>query len=346
MTKVVITGGAGFIGSHVSEHFARQNHDVVVCDNLSRHAMLSGVLSDVSYNWNRLKRHPRIRLMKVDVRDFDALAQASKSAEIVVHAAGQVAVTASLRDPRTDFENNALGTFNVLEVARQNDCAVVFCSTNKVYGDNVNCIPTKENEMRYSFSDPELANGVPEDFSIDRTGHTPYGSSKLAGDIYVQDYAHTYGLKTGVFRLSCVYGDHQFGVEDQGWVAWFTIATLTGKPVTIYGNGKQVRDVLYVGDLVDAFDRFLEGNITSDVFNIGGGPANTISILELLQLLHEFTGKQPEVSFGDWRQSDQKIYVSDIRKAQSRLGWKPSVNPREGVRLLADWVGQNLVLFR
>jgi CDP-paratose 2-epimerase len=256
-----------------------------------------------------------------------------------------VAVTTSLNDPRTDFEANALGTFNVLEAARLNDSTLIFCSTNKVYGENVNRILVKEGPLRYEYDDPHYANGIPESFSIDHTGHSPYGSSKLSADIYVQDYAHTYGLRTGVFRMSCIYGERQFGVEDQGWLAWFVIASIMGRPITIYGDGKQVRDVLYVKDLVAAFDRFLRSGTKHGVFNMGGGPENTLSLLELLDLIKKTTGRYPELRYDNWRPSDQKVYISDITKARETLGWKPTTSPLDGVVQLIKWVEANRNLF-
>jgi CDP-paratose 2-epimerase len=341
----VVTGGAGFIGSHVAEHFAKYG-DVIVCDNLSRTSMLGKMEGVRSYNWDYLSReYPKVRCHRIDLRDFRSLRETAKGADTIVHAAGQVAVTTSVVDPRTDFEINALGTFNVLEVARLNDTSVVFCSTNKVYGENVNSIPIREEQSRYSYADPSFSKGIPEALSIDHTGHSPYGSSKLAADIYAQDYASTYGLKTGVFRMSCIYGERQFGVEDQGWLAWFVIATLTGRSIRVFGNGKQVRDVLYVKDLVDAFDRFVRSNIKHEVFNMGGGPENTLSLLELLDQLRGLAGKQPKVTFRDWRPSDQRVYVSAIEKAQKMLGWKPRVSPREGVKLMVDWIQRNIGLF-
>jgi CDP-paratose 2-epimerase len=339
--RTVITGGGGFIGSHAAEHFSR-NHEVIVCDNLSRFQAASDTSEAQSYNWYFLKkRYPKIKLCLVDLRNGQAVEEATKGADTIIHAAGQVTVTNSLVDPRTDFETNALGTFNILEAARLNDSEFVFCSTNKVYGENVNSIPLREETTRYALDDSRHSNGIPEDLSIDRTGHSPYGSSKLAADVYVQDYAHTYGLKTCVFRMSCIYGERQFGVEDQGWLAWFVIATLTDKPITIYGNGKQVRDVLYVKDLIDAFDRFLLSNIRHAVFNMGGGPNNTLSLLELLDLLRTVTGKHPKVFFSDWRPADQKVYVSDIRKVRQALGWTPVVPPQEGISRVINWVKEN-----
>ena len=256
-----------------------------------------------------------------------------------------MALRTSVLDPREDFEVNALGTINVLEAARLSDSITLFCSTNKVYGENVNMIPVKEGPKSYSFKDPTYEKGIPESFPIDRTGHSPYGASKLAADVYVQDYAHTYGLKTAVFRMSCIYGERQFGVEDQGWLAWFVIATLTERPITIYGDGKQVRDVLHVDDLVDAFTRFVDSKARHGVFNMGGGNKNTLSLLELLDLLKSLTGKSPDVSTSEWRPSDQKVYVSDTTRAQEQLGWKPTITPIEGVKRVVRWVEANRNLF-
>jgi len=344
--KILVTGGAGFIGSHAAEYHAKKGYEVTVFDNLSRVEILGKSVGDPLYNWNYLRNYHNIKLVKGDVRDFEEVKTASKNVDVIIHAAAQVAVTASLRDPRTDFEINALGTFNVLEAARLNDASLVFCSTNKVYGENVDKIAVKAEGKRYCFADEKYRNGIPETFPVDLCGHSPYGCSKLAADLYVQDYAHTYGLKTGVFRLSCIYGERQFGVEDQGWVAWFTIATLTNKPITIYGDGKQVRDVLYIEDLIDAFDRFLGSKLKHEIFNIGGGPENILSLLELLEFLKELTGKEARVSFADWRPADQRIYVSDVSKAKRILNWSPKIGVVDGIKRLARWVSANIALFQ
>jgi CDP-paratose 2-epimerase len=309
--------------------------------------MLGSIIKDDMLNWHYLsKRHANIKLLKEDVRNLESVRSLSKSASVIVHCAGQVAVKTSVMNPILDFETNVTGTLNVLEAARENDSSVIFCSTNKVYGENVNAIPVKDDgTLRYSFAPQEFEKGIPEDFPIDQTGHTPYGSSKLAADIYVQDYAHTYGLKTGVFRLSCIYGENQFGIEDQGWVAWFAMASIIGKPVTIFGNGRQVRDALYVKDLIAAFDCFLRSKLRHGVFNVGGGPENTISLLELLQMLRKLTGRYPNVSFSDWRTADQKVYISDIRKIGRELGWKPTVDPEDGTKRLVHWIRENRLIF-
>jgi CDP-paratose 2-epimerase len=299
---------------------------------------------DTNYNLNYLK-YDNIEFIKGDVRDFDLLKELCKDVGVIIHTAAQVAVTTSLTNPRVDFEINVLGTFNVLEAARlsRENPTVIFCSTNKVYGSNVNKIPVKELETRYEFE--EYKNGIPETFPIDLCEHTPYGSSKLAADIYVQDYAERNEIRAGVFRMSCIYGERQFGVEDQGWVAWFTIATLTDKPITIYGDGKQVRDILFVDDLTHAFDLFIEKGIEKGVYNIGGGPENTLSLLELLSLLEKETEKRPKIPYDDWRPSDQKVYISNINKVRKELSWKPEMSIKPGIRKLIDFVEDNRSLF-
>ena len=279
MKTILVTGGAGFIGSHLAEYYGEKGHNVIVLDNLCRAELLKKDSKNVEYNWNFLKRFENIKLLKGDIRDLSLLKEASKGADVIIHAAAQTAVTTSVSDPEPDFTTNALGTFNVLEAARKNNVnSVLYCSTNKVYGENVNNIGVEVGKSRYSFKE-EFKGGIKESFETDLCEHTPYGCSKFTGDIYAQDYGHLYGIKTGVFRMSCIYGTRQFGVEDQGWVAWFTIATITGQPITIYGDGKQVRDVLYVKDLVRLFDIFLNSNLKKGVFNICGGPNNTLSLL-------------------------------------------------------------------
>jgi CDP-paratose 2-epimerase len=344
--KVLVTGGAGFIGSHVAETFARDGHPVTVYDNLSRARLLKKDDRNARYNWDHLGRIPGITLREADVRDAGALREAAVGAEIIVHTAAQTAVTTSVVDPGQDFENNVIGAFNALEAARAQNPrpAVIFCSTNKVYGENVNRIPLTEGATRWAFAG-EAAAGVNEGFSVDLCEHTPYGCSKLTGDLYMQDYAHLYGIKTGVFRMSCIYGTRQFGMEDQGWVAWFVIAALTGKPLTVFGDGKQVRDLLWVDDLVAAYRAFLGSDRPHGVYNMGGGPEFTLSLLELLDHLGERLGRKVPVTFADWRPSDQKVYVSDITKARRELSWAPAVSPREGVEKLIDWVEANRGLF-
>ncbi|MBI2549626.1 SDR family NAD(P)-dependent oxidoreductase [Candidatus Woesearchaeota archaeon] len=344
--KVLVTGGAGFIGSHIAERYAKEGHDIVVFDNLSRSELLKKPIRHADYNKKYLEQFKNVKFIKGDIRNEKEIAAAAKDTDVIFHAAAQTAVTTSITDPRPDFEANIVGTFNVMEAARKSgkNTSIIHCSTNKVFGSNVNKIRIVERQDHYEF-EPSFKAGVPEPFSIDMCEHTPYGVSKLAGDLYAQDYAHVYGLKTGVFRMSCIYGTRQFGVEDQGWVAWFAIATILGKPLTIYGDGKQVRDVLYVSDLIDLYDRFLKSSLKHGVFNTGGGPKNTLSLLQLLDLLEKFTGKRSKLSFSDWRPSDQKVFVADISAAKSALGWEPKVSPEEGVKKLVGFVSENKKLF-
>jgi len=344
--KALVTGGAGFVGSHIAELYAKKGWDVTILDNLSRPKLLNKEIKNIDFNAKFLSNNfSNVEVLNKHIHNFEELDDSAKGVDVIFHAAAQTAVTASVANPRADFEANALGTFNVMEAARKNDVkAVIYCSTNKVYGNNPNSINIKESSKRYDF-EGEFENGLPETFPIDHCEHTPYGCSKLTGDLYAQDYAHVYGIKTGVFRMSCIYGTRQFGVEDQGWVAWFTIATVLGKPITIYGDGKQVRDVLYVTDLVELFDKFLGSNTKHGVYNTGGGSSNTMSLLELLDILKDLTGKQSQLSFSDWRPSDQKVFIADISKANQQLNWTPKTTPTEGVQKLVNWVNENKEIF-
>jgi CDP-paratose 2-epimerase len=329
--RYLITGGAGFIGVNAAAHAARLGHSVTALDNLSR----QGTQENLA--WLR-SEFPAVRAVFADIRrDQQALDAEAAQAEVILHLASQVAVTTSVTDPRTDFEINALGTFNVLEAARRSPRPpmVIYSSTNKVYG-GMEDVAIVEDGNRYRYA--ALPQGAGEERPLDF--HSPYGCSKGAADQYVRDYSRIYGLRTVVFRQSCIYGPHQFGVEDQGWVAWFVLRGLLCRPVTIYGDGKQVRDVLYVGDLIAAFDAAVAriDRVAGRVYNIGGGPQNTLSLLELVELIREMEGRPLEHSFGDWRPGDQRVYISDIRKAAEELGWSPQVPPERGVRMLRDWM--------
>lgn len=339
--KILVTGGAGFVGSHVAEYYGKGN-EVIAFDNLSRGVLLKQDMKEKQQNVSFLKSIG-VKHILGDIRDFKELSKAAKGCDVIFHLAAQTAVTTSVTDPRPDFETNALGTFNVMEAARINDVKkLVYASTNKVYGENVNEVPLEEKKSRYEFKGKT---GIPETFSIDHCEHTPYGVSKLTGDLYAQDYGKLYGIKTGVFRMSCIYGTRQFGLEDQGWVAWFAIAALLNKKITIFGDGKQVRDVLYVTDLVKLYDAFLQSNKGSGVYNAGGGPNNTMSLMEYLEMLQEELETTITPSFAEWRPSDQKVYISDISKAKKELGWEPKVSPKDGVKKLVEWVKANKNLF-
>ena len=206
-----------------------------------------------------------------------------------------------------------------------------------MYGENVNRLSVRLNGDRYEYADPAFELGIPESFSLDGSEHTPYGVSKLAADLYVQEYFHTYGLKTAVFRMSCIYGTRQFGNYDQGWIEHFILSALRNKKITIYGDGKQVRDVLFVSDLIEAYNAFLESRLKGGLFNMGGGHKNTLSLLELLERIEKTTGRRPDISFDEWRNGDQKVYISDIRKAMKHLGWEPKVSAEDGFQKLINW---------
>jgi len=340
--KILVPGGCGFVGSHVVETFANEGEEVIALDNFSRSSILKSAERSRKakmHNYNYLKKLKekkglKIEFVKGDIRKMKDLEGIGK-VDGIIHTAAQVAVTSSLEDPFTDFSINALGTLNLLEHARKSNASFIYCSTNKVYGDNGNKLELEEKEKRYSYKN---AKGISEEFSIDLCEHTPYGCSKLTGDLYVQDYGHLYGMHTGIFRMSCQYGPRQFGNEDQGWVAHFVFNTVRGKDITIYGDGKQVRDLLYASDLVAIYKAFLNNkSLKGEVFNTGGGPNNTISLLELLDLLEKLTGKRSKITFSSWRPSDQKVYISNIDKAKRVLNWEPKVGVEEGVGKLVEW---------
>jgi CDP-paratose 2-epimerase len=332
---VLITGGGGFIGTNLADRLARSGRTVLVYDNLSR----LGVEKNLS--WLKHEHGDRIRVDVADIRDADRVRAAVQRASQVFHFAAQVAVTTSLVDPMDDFAVNAGGTLKLLEAIRA--CAepppLVFTSTNKVYGELCN-LHVREEETRYV---PSGCEGVDETCPLDF--HSPYGCSKGAADQYVLDYARSFGLPTAVFRMSCIYGPHQCGNEDQGWVAHFLIRALKGEPITIFGDGKQVRDILFVEDLVDAF-LAAQANIRSlagRAFNIGGGTGKTVSLVELLELIEALEKRPVDVAFGPWRTGDQRFYVSDHLAFTRATGWAPRVTVAQGVTRLRNWLARNAV---
>jgi CDP-paratose 2-epimerase len=332
--RVLVTGGAGFIGTNLAARLAEDGREVVVLDNLSR----PGV--ERNLEWLRRCYGDRVRSVLADVRSAAAVRRAVAEADQVFHFAAQVAVTTSLGDPLDDFETNARGTLNVLEAIRAQPMPppLVFTSTNKVYGA-LDDVQLEAGPTRYEPIDPELAaHGVGEERPL--AFHSPYGCSKGAADQYVLDYARTFGLPAVVFRMSCIYGPHQHGTEDQGWVAHFLINARQGRPVTIYGDGKQVRDVLFVGDLVDAMltAQRQMATISGRAFNMGGGPAHTTSLVELLQRLGTGSPHQLECRSAGWRAADQRYYVSDHRRFTAATGWQPRVPLAEGLRRLEAWL--------
>lgn len=331
---ILITGGAGFIGCHSAAYFAQKGHHIVIIDTLTRPG------ADSNLNWLQTMNISMTH-HATDVRNFDGLAEVFQNNgpfAAVIHLAAQVAVTISVADPRTDFEINALGTFNILECVRRfsPQSLLIYASTNKVYGELLD-VPVVERAMRYDFQDRV---GVSERQHLDF--HSPYGCSKGCGDQYVIDFARIYGLHTVSFRQSCIYGERQFGIEDQGWVAWFIIAGLLGLPVTVYGTGKQVRDLLYIHDLTELYGCALKNKdrLNGTAFNIGGGHHNALSLLEFIDLL-KAEGLRLDISFEPWRPGDQKIFISDNTRARELLEWEPRTSYREGCAKLISWVAEN-----
>lgn len=334
MTDYLVTGGAGFIGSQAAHRWLSAGHRVTVFDNMSR------LGSAENLAW--LRAHPQaanLHITEADVRQAESLAAAVHQADVILHAAGQTAVTRSVADPRADFEANALGALNLLEAARTSpkNPVVLYTSTNKVYGGLEGVRITREGQ-RYAYADHPA--GISEAHPLDF--HSPYGCSKGAADQYTRDYARIYGLRTVVFRQSCIYGPWQFGTEDQGWLAHFAIAAANGHGLTIYGDGMQARDALYIDDLVDAFDAAVThiDRAAGQVYNIGGGPGNTLSLLELIAMLEELSGQPIPTTFSDWRPGDQRVFVSSIEKARDQLGWVPRTGLLKGVSSLFEWVRQ------
>lgn len=333
--KILITGGAGFIGVNAAEYFLKKGAEVYLYDNLSRKG------SSVNLDWIR-KTYPQVKFIKGDLLNIQSIKKAIKGKDVIIHLAAQVAVTTSVDKPQQDFEINAIGTFNMLEATRlcNKNAIFIYSSTNKVYG-GLEKLKIIEKKKRYELKDSPL--GISESMTLDF--HSPYGCSKGAADQYVRDYARIYGLKTIVFRQSCIYGPHQFGVEDQGWVAWFIIALLKNKNITVYGNGKQVRDILHISDLVRAYDLAINkiNKTQGQIYNIGGGYKNTISVWwEFGPMLEKLFGKKLKVNFSKERPGDQPIYISDINKAKKDFGWTPQINLNEGIEKLYLWLKENI----
>jgi CDP-paratose 2-epimerase len=337
--NILVIGGAGFIGCNIAGFYAKKGDNVLVFDNLSRKG---------SYlNLSHLKEnYKNVNYIHGDIRNYyDILPVFQKqSFDVVFHMAAQVAVTTSVASPREDFEINAFGTFNILEAMREvnSTALLIYASTNKVYGEMLD-IQIEETDNRYQYKD--LPQGISEDHPLDF--HSPYGCSKGAADQYVIDYSRIYGLNTVVFRQSCIYGYRQFGIEDQGWVAWFTIAAAFNKKITIYGDGKQIRDVLFIDDLVEAYDFAIKNRkfVNGKAYNIGGGHFQ-MSLLELLAFLEKFSGHKIAYDFSDWRPGDQKVYVSDNSKAGRDFKWEPRTSVEDGARKLYEWANANKEIFK
>lgn len=328
--KILITGGAGFLGTNLIERLIKEGSKIIIADDLSRR----GVELNLEY---LKKKSPKIKHYQVEINDIASVIVGEKP-DVIYHFAAQVAVTTSMISPLDDFRINAEGTFNVARTAGEYNIPVIYTSTNKVYGDNVNKVPIKEMRTRYDFSGKLAKMGIDENFSIDAPHHTPYGCSKLAGELYVREFGGV------VNRCSCMYGEHQYGIIDQGWVSYFITQKLLGKTITLFGDGKQIRDLLYADDMVELLikqGKLLlnpkKQDIRGEVFSIGGGHKNTISLLELCDILD-----LPK-KFGKWRPSDQKVYYADISKAKKVLGWEPKVSAEEGIKKLTDWTQKNIL---
>jgi CDP-paratose 2-epimerase len=334
--SVTIFGGAGFIGSNLA-HFLLTCTDarVHIFDNLSR----AGVHHNLEWLKKAAGNSGRLQVTVGDVRDARQVERAVAHANEVYHFAAQVAVTTSVADPRLDFEVNLAGTFNVLDAARRsgNKPFILFTSTNKVYGELAPELPVISGKRYVLHANQATSESQPLDF------HSPYGCSKGAADQYVRDFGRIYGLATVVFRMSCIAGPRQFGTEDQGWVAHFVYSALQGRPVVIYGDGRQVRDVLCVHDLVHVMDAARQNLETTqaEVYNIGGGPENTTSLLELVELIEQLTGHRLQCVMDERRVGDQLVYVTDTSKIQRHTGWKPEISLKKTVQLLCDFWEEN-----
>lgn len=328
--KILITGGAGFLGTNLARALASAGNKIIICDNLIRRG------SERNMETLRAEFKREIVVKIVDLANVPAIIHKERP-DLIYHFAAQVAVTTSVESPLSDFRFNAEGTFLVARAAYSYGTPVIYSSTNKVYGDNVNAVPIKELQTRYDFDGALRRRGIDENFSIDSAHHTPYGCSKLTGELYVREFGGV------VNRFSCMYGRYQNGIVDQGWLSFFVIQKLTGKPVTIFGDGKQVRDAVHADDVIRLLllegDRLLDAkrpSIRGEVFSIGGGYKNTISLLELCEKL------DIKPNFGNWRPADQKVFYCDIRKAKRVLGWGPRIGIDQGLRDLISWTKKTL----
>ncbi len=340
--KVLVTGGCGFLGSHVCEFYAKRGDAVICYDNMTKYELSrTGYATEAArkYNWDLLS-NLGVDMVEGDIRDIENLLEHSSDADYIIHTAAQPAMTISIENPELDFSTNVRGTFNVLKAARDFDIPVATCGTIHIYGNRIN-ESLSEQETRY----------VRNPVAIDETHPvvegtlTPLHASKRAAELYVQSFIDSYKLNAASFRLTGLYGPRQFGGEDHGWVANFAIRTLMDRPLTIYGTGKQVRDIIYVTDAVRAFHAFYESG-EPGIYNIGGGPECSISLLECIDMISDISGKKPEIRFGEGRHGDLLYFVCDINKAREKLNWHPQVSPRQGIGKLLDWLQTEKSLFK
>lgn len=339
--KVLVTGGCGFLGSHVCECYAKKGAEVISYDNMTKHELeRTGFAAEAARNYNRdYLKSLGVKMVKADIRNFEELLDYAQGCDYIIHTAAQPAMTISWEDPRLDFTTNAIGTFNALEVARLMKIPVASCATIHVYGNEIN-ETLKEGGKRY-IREPE---SIDENHPTLGGIITPLHASKGMGDIYVKTYIDTYKLEAASFRLTGIYGTRQFGGEDHGWVANFAIRSVLGWPLTIFGTGKQVRDIIYATDVCEAFDGFYKSR-KPGIYNIGGGQMTAISLLECIDILEEINGKRPEVKFAPDRHGDLRYFVCDINKAKRELNWNPKIMPKEGIKKLVEWIKENRNIF-
>ncbi len=339
--KVLVTGGCGFLGSHVCEYYMQQGAEVIAYDNMTKHELKrTGYMADEArdYNSNYLKSIG-VKVVKADVRNEEELLDTAHVCDYIIHTAAQPAMTISWEDPRLDVTSNVLGTFNVLDTARQLKIPVACCATVHVYGNEINN-ELKEEERRY-VREPA---GIDENYPTLGGTLTPLHASKAAGDIYTRVFIDTYQVEAAGFRLTGIYGTRQFGGEDHGWVANFSIRSALGWPLRIYGNGKQVRDIIYATDICRAFDAFYKAR-KPGIYNIGGGVDTAVSLIECIDIIEEITGEKPDVQFEEDRLGDLKYFICDITKARTQLEWEPQIKPREGIEKLITWIKEEIHLF-
>lgn len=339
--RVLVTGGCGFLGSHICEYYVKRGDSVVSYDNMTKFELeRTGYGSEAArdYNWNLLESMG-VEMVREDIRNSEALNDYASGCDYIAHTAAQPAMTISWEDPALDFSTNVTGTFNVLEAARRHSIPLASCATIHVYGNRIN-ETLSESETRYV----RTPAAIDESHPTMEGNLSPLHASKMAGDIYVRAYVDVYGVKAASFRLTGIYGPRQFGGEDHGWVANFSIRAVTGRPLTIFGAGRQVRDILYADDAARAFQAFYERQ-EPGVYNIGGGEAFSISLIESIDLIRDLCDREVIVNFEQDRYGDLRYFVCDIGKAERTLRWKPAIAPRDGIEKLMGWIRDNRNLF-
>lgn len=342
MTRVLVTGGCGFLGSHVCEYYATRGDEVISYDNMTKYELQrTGFAADMARDHNQdYLGSLGVSMVRGDVRNLEELLDHARGCDYIIHTAAQPAMTISWEDPLLDMTTNVVGTFNVLESARRLKIPVASCATVHVYGNGINTT-LKEEEKRYT-REPQA---ISEEHPTLEGSLTPLHASKAAADIYVRAFIDTYGLQAASFRLTGIYGPRQFGGEDHGWVANFSIRSVMGWPITVFGSGKQVRDILYATDACDAFDAFYRER-KPGIYNIGGGPRAAISLLECIDMLQSINGRKLDVRFEPDRHGDLRYFVSDISRAKKELGWSPAVMPQAGIEALVEWIQANREIFQ